>query len=391
MESPYPMNAQSDPEIQTEAAASSDLLPAGSEALPSESPEPAPPKMVPMQLILVLLGTVAFLYFARPVVLPILLAWMAATTLRPLVRLLSKLRLPTAVSAAIVFCLLLAAMGFGFAQLGRPAARWMDEAPLHMTELRQRVQRLFPKAMNLSQATEAVSDLGATPEEKKKAQKEAPVVEIKDQRGTTSVLDWTGTLLAGLGEVLVLIYLLLASGDLFLQKLVRVMPTLAEKKRAIEISHEIQQGISNYMFSVTLINVCLGVFVSAGLYFMKVPNAAMWGVLVAVLNFVPYFGPIVGVLLLAAVGLLTFPTPAQGLLPPLWYLLIHLLESNLVTPILIGRRLTLNPVAIFMSLIFWVWLWGIPGALLSVPILVSMKVVCDRIPAVAYFGELIGN
>jgi predicted PurR-regulated permease PerM len=316
---------------------------------------------------------------------------MAAITLRPLVRLLCTLHLPTPVSAAIVFCLLLAAIGVGFAQLGHPAARWMSDAPQHMTDLRQRVQRLFPKAMNLSQATEAVSDLGATPEEKKQAQKDTPVVKLEDQRGTTSVLDWTGTFLAGLGEVLVLIFLILASGDLFLQKLVRMTPTLEGKKRAVEISHEVQQSISNYMFSVTLINICLGVLVSTGLYFMKVPNPAMWGVLVAVLNFVPYFGPIVGVLLLAMVGLLTYPSPSQGLLPPLWYLLIHLLESNLVTPILIGRRLTLNPVAIFVSLIFWIWLWGIPGALLSVPILVSIKVVCDRIPSISYFGELIGD
>jgi predicted PurR-regulated permease PerM len=245
--------------------------------------------------------------------------------------------------------------------------------------------------VSLSHATEAVSDLGATPAEKKQAQKDTPMVEVKDQRGATSILDWTGTLLAGLGEVLVLIYLLLASGDLFLQKLVRLTPTLSGKKRAVEISHEIQQSISNYMFSVSMINICVGTVVSIGLYFMKVPNPAMWGMLVAILNFVPYFGPVVGVTLLAAVGLLTFDTPAQQILPPLWFLLIHLLESNFVTPILLGKRLTLNPVAIFVSLIFWVWLWGIPGALLSVPILVCIKIICDRIPSISYFGELIGD
>jgi predicted PurR-regulated permease PerM len=390
MNPPKKLEILPDPEDPNEAISGAEVALADGEA-PVDEGGQALPRMAPMQLILVLLGTVAFLYFARPVVLPILLAWMAATTLRPLVRLLSSLHLPTSVSAAIVFCLLLAAVGFGFAQLGRPAARWMNEAPQHMTELRQRFQKLFPKAMNLSKATAAVSDLGATEAEKRKTEKEAPVVEVKDQRGTASILDWTGTFLAGLGEVLVLIYLLLASGDLFLQKLVRVTPTLAGKKRAVEITHEIQQGISNYMFSVTAINICLGAFVGVGLYFMKVPNPAMWGVFVAILNFVPYFGPIAGVLILAAVGLLTFETPAQGLLPPLWYMLIHLLESNLVTPILIGRRLTLNPVAIFVSLIFWIWLWGIAGALLSVPILVSIKVVCDRIPSIAYFGELIGD
>jgi predicted PurR-regulated permease PerM len=362
----------------------------GAEPTASESGE-RPRDLGPMQFVVIALGTIAFLYFARPVVLPVLLAWMAATTLRPIVRALSSLHIPTSVSAGIVFCLLLAALGVGFAQLEKPAARWMNDAPQHMTALRQRVQRMFPKAMTLGQATAAVSDLGATPAEKRQEQKDSPVVQVNDQRGTASILDWTGTFLAGLGEVLVLIYLILASGDLFLQKLVRVTPTLEGKKRAVEISHEIQQSISNYMFSVSLINSLVGAVVATGLYFMGVPNAALWGVVVAALNFVPYFGPIVGVILLAAVGLLTFDTTGQGLLPPLWYLLIHLLESNFVTPIALGKRLTLNPVAIFVSLIFWIWLWGIPGAILSVPILVSVKVVCDRIPSISYFGELIGD
>jgi predicted PurR-regulated permease PerM len=122
---------------------------------------------------------------------------------------------------------------------------------------------------------------------------------------------------------------------------------------------------------------------------MGVPNPAMWGMLVALLNFVPYFGPVAGVLVLAAVGLLTFDTLGKGLLPPAFYLLLHLLEANLITPVLLGRRFTLNPVVIFVSLIFWTWLWGVPGALLSVPILVSIKVISDRVPAMSHVSELL--
>jgi len=348
-------------------------------------------KMTATHVVLIVLATIGFLYVARPVVLPIILAWMAAMTLQPLVRWLSLLRLPTAVGAGLVTSLLVAGLGAGFLQLEQPAAKWVSDAPQHMTDLRQRVQKIFPRSGNLSQATAAVSNLGATEAEKKEEQRKTPMVEVKDQRGTSSILSWTGTLLAGLGEVLVLTYLLLASGDLFLQKLVHLIPTLRGKIRAVEISREIQLSISDYMFSITLINVCLGILVSGGLYFMGIPNAAMWGILVAVLNFVPYFGPIVGVVILAVVGLLTFDSLWQGLLPPLWYMGLHLLESNLITPVLLGRRLTLNPVAIFVSLIFWIWLWGIPGAMLSVPILVSVKVVCDRIPSISYVGELIGR
>jgi predicted PurR-regulated permease PerM len=124
---------------------------------------------------------------------------------------------------------------------------------------------------------------------------------------------------------------------------------------------------------------------------MGVPNAAMWGMLVAVLNFVPCFGAVAGVLVLATVGLLTSDTLWQGLLPSAWYLLLHLLETNLITPVLLGRRFTLNPVVIFVSLIFWMWLWGVPGALLSVPSLVSIKVISDRIPAMSPVSELLSR
>jgi predicted PurR-regulated permease PerM len=125
---------------------------------------------------------------------------------------------------------------------------------------------------------------------------------------------------------------------------------------------------------------------------MGVPNAAMWGIFVAVLNFVPYFGPVAGIVLLAAVGLLTFKTSLwQALLPPAWYLLLHLLETNLITPVLLGRRFTLNPVVIFVSLIFWTWLWGIPGALLSLPILVSIKVISDHVSALSPVSEVLSR
>jgi predicted PurR-regulated permease PerM len=336
-----------------------------------------------VQSALIVLGVLAFLYFARPVVLPIFLACVGGMTLKPLIRWLSQCHIPPALSAAVVLSVLVAGVTIGFIQLGQPALAWMNEAPQHMTELRHKAQKLFPRVTRFSQAAEAVNDLGAAEEKKAPA-----AVELKTSHVPTFI-NWTGTFLAGLGESLVLLYLLLASGDLFLQKLVRVMPTLRDKKRAVDISHEIQQQISNYLFSVSLINVGLGIIVGAGLYWLGVPNAAMWGMLIALLNFVPYFGPFAGISLLAAVGLLSFNSLWQGLLPPAWYLLLHLVESNFITPVLLGRRFTLNPVVIFVSLIFWTWLWGVPGALLSVPILVSIKVICERVPSMSHVSELL--
>ncbi|MDB6111785.1 MAG: hypothetical protein JWR69_3535 [Pedosphaera sp.] len=382
-----PITTQADLAVRSTPRAET-LTPEPSSAEPSTA---STAKTTPVQIVLIVLGTIAFLYFARPVILPIFLACVAAMTLKPLIRWLSVCHIPPALSAAVVLFLLVSGLIMGGIQFGRPAMVWLNEAPQHMTDLRQRVQKFLPPGARFSEAAAAVNNLGATEAEKQEEQKNAPTVQVKDNRGSTSVLNWTGTFLAGVGETFVLLYLLLASGDLFLQKLVRVMPTLTNKKSAVEISHEIQQNISNYLFSVSLINIGLGLVVSGGLYFMGVPNAPVWGILVAVLNFVPYFGPVAGVLLLACVGLLTFDTLGRGLWPPAWYLLLHLLESNLVTPVLLGRRFTLNPVVIFVSLIFWTWIWGVPGALLSVPILVSMKVICDRVPAMSAVSELLSR
>ena len=200
-------------------------------------------KTTPLQIILIALGTIALLYFARVVVLPVFLACVAGMALKPLIRWLSDRHIPPGLSAAIVLCLLVFAFGIGSYQLGRPAMIWMNDAAQHMTELRQRVQKLVPGAARFSQAAAAVNDLGATEQE----QKRVTTVELRADR-FPGIFNWTGSILASAGETLVLLYLLLASGDLFLQKLVRVMPTFGDKKRAVEISHEIQQNISRYHY-----------------------------------------------------------------------------------------------------------------------------------------------
>jgi predicted PurR-regulated permease PerM len=341
--------------------------------------------------IIVVLGVVALLFFGRPVILPLFLACLAAMALKPLMRGLSAVGLPPSPAAAIVCLVLLAGVTTGFVELGRPVMRWVDDAPQNIANLRTRFEKRFPNALRVGHALDAMSELGDNPPAKKDGDKTVSTVEIREKRGTGSILNWTGTALAGLGETFVLIYLLLASGDMFMQKLVRVMPTLRDKKRAVEISHEVQLNISNYLFSVSLINTCLGGVAAAGFYFLGVPRAGMWGVLAAILNFVPYFGPVLVIGMLGIVGMTSFDTMPQCLMPACWYLILHLLESNFVTPILLGRRLTLNPVAIFVSIIFWFWLWGIPGALIAVPVLVSVKAACDRIPQASYISEIIGN
>jgi predicted PurR-regulated permease PerM len=365
--------------------------PAGEEAVATPTDAPGARRLARIEAVVLALAAIAFLYFARPVVLPLVLAGIAAMALKPFMRGLSFLRIPQAPAAAIIVLLVVSSLLWGFIALDKPAEAWIEDAPRRVTDIRSRLQRLFPDVLHLSRAVVAVTDLGATEADKKQAQKAHPTVEVKDSSGTNTLVVWTGSALTLLVEVLVLLYLILASGDLLMLKLVRGMRTLEERKRAVEISHDVQRKISDFLFATSLINLGVGVVVAGGLYFIGVPNPVMWGAMAAVLNYVPYFGPTVMAALLAVVGLLTFDTLGKVVIPVAFYFVLHLLESNVVTPILIGRRMALNPLAIFVSLVFWFWLWGVPGALVSVPILVSVKSVCDGLPKGSYIGEIISR
>jgi predicted PurR-regulated permease PerM len=369
-------------------------MPSESDADLLESPEHkrvhTRPTATSVQLLIMVLALTAFIFWARPVVLPVVFALMTAAALKPVVRLMARAHIPAIPAALIIFVIMVTTIIVGFVQAGRPAIAWVEEGPEHVAELQEKVARLFPTAAKFGHAITAMGDISVTGD-KKDGQKKTSTVEIKDLRDSPSLVSWTETFLAGLGEVVVLVYLLLASGDLFIKKLVRVIPLRSDKKRAVEISHEVQAQVSNYLSSVSVINIGLGVVAWLGFYLMGVPRAGMWGMVVAILNFVPYFGPVVGIGILLVVGLISFDSASAAFMPFGWYLLIHLLEANFVTPILLGRRFTLNPVAIFISLMFWFWLWGVPGALLSVPILVSLKAICDRLPRANFISEFVSR
>jgi predicted PurR-regulated permease PerM len=337
-------------------------------------------------------ASVAFLYFSRPVMLPLVGACMIAAGLYPLMRWLSHLRIPTIPSALIIFILLVGGTGFTLIQMGQPAAHWIADAPKHMTDLRARVHKFFPGAEEVGKTVKSLTGLSGPKGDSTEVRTDIMPNSPSDEAGNaTSILNWMGTTLAQLAEMLVLVFLLLAGGDTFTRKLIRVTPNFRDKQRSADICLEMRRNISKYIFSVSVINASLGLLAYAGFALLGLPNAGMWGMVVTLFNFVPYFGPVTGIIVVSLVGLLNFDTLSAGLMPAFWYLLLHLLEANFVTPMLIGRRFSLNPVVIFVSLMFWLWLWGVAGALLAVPILVSIKTICSRIPSGASIEEIIGR
>jgi len=338
-------------------------------------------------LVLCLLGLVAFLYFAKIFVMPIVLAMFLAFLLGPLVRGLCHWRVPKALAALLVMAVFFSAVSFGVTQLVQPATQWTAKAPETLEKLRDRFRMVLRRVERLSRAAAQVQDIAKPPTDQA-----TPQVEVKQPPALMSaMMVYTKSLVMGGIETLVLLFFMLDTGDLFLHKVMKILPTLRDKKKAVEIANEVQQNISRFLFTISLINAVLGLLVGTAVYFAGLPNPVLWGVLAGLLNFIPYFGPITGVIVLLIAGFIAFDSSLRALVPSVIYLCLHGVESNVVTPMILGRRLTLNPLIIFISLMFWTWLWGIPGALLSIPMLMMLKIVCDHFKPLAPVGELLSG
>jgi predicted PurR-regulated permease PerM len=191
--------------------------------------------------------------------------------------------------------------------------------------------------------------------------------------------------------VLLLLYFLLASGDVFLRRLVHGLRRPREKRIAVEVAHEVESVVAGYLFASLLINIGQGVCVALAMWLLGMPQPALWGLLTLVLEFIPYLGGALMLILLTIVAFATFDSVGKVLLAPGLYLLISTLQNNLVSPLVYGNRLRLHPVAIFVGVLFWYLIWGVPGAFLAVPILAALKVWADHTERFAVVGEFLGE
>jgi predicted PurR-regulated permease PerM len=326
------------------------------------------------------------LYFARSFILPILLAVLLDFLFSPVVRALKRLRIPTPLGAGLVVLTLFGGIGFGVYELAGPAQEWISTAPSSMGKVQEKLKRLRRPIEQVSRTADKVAEATSTT-----ASAPAQQVVVKGPSLSSRLVGTTREILTGFLEVMLLLYFLLAVGDMFLQKLIKVLPQFRDKKKAVAIARDTEAAISTYLYTVTLINAGQGVAVWLGMMAIGMPNAALWGALSGLLEFIPYVGSAVmtGTLLMA--GLVTFETTGHALLPAAVYLLLNFIQSNLVSPMVLGNRLTLNPVAIFIGLVFWLWIWGIPGAFIAVPLLATFKIFCDHIESLAPLGEFLAK
>lgn len=325
------------------------------------------------------------LYFARDVFLPLVLAYILSAFFAPAIRWLRRIRIAEPVGAALVLVIVLSLVTYGAYRLSGPARDWVREAPHNLHQIRL---KLAAVTRSVEQARETAREIEKTVQGETRP--DSPVEAPRPGLGE-SIFSSTQSFAFIVGATLVLLYFLLASGDLFLLKLVKVLPTLEDKKRAVEICREIEADIARYLWTVTLINAGLGVVVGTTMYFLGMPNPALWGVMAMFLNYIPYLGALIGIIVVAITAVLTFDEALRIVAPPLAYFLIQALEGNFITPTALGKRLALNRVIIFAWLIFWGWIWGIPGALLAVPLLAILKIICHHFDALSPVEEFLGG
>jgi predicted PurR-regulated permease PerM len=326
------------------------------------------------------------MYFARAFFVPVLLAVMLDFLLSPIVRMLKRVRIPEPIGAVLVLLGLVLVLGTAVYSLADPVREWLNKAPATLSTTRDQLSKIRRPVEQVSRTAEQVEDATSAP-----ADTRATEVVVKGPSLSERLFGTTQSIATVGMEVLILLYFLLAAGDLFLQKLIKVLPQLKDKKRAVTIARETEAGVSAYLFTMTLLNIGEGVVVAVAMALLGVPNAVLWGVLAVVLEYVPYVGAFVLAGILALVGLSTFDTPFQALMVPGTYIVINFIQGNFLVPMVLGRKLTLNPVAIFIGLVFFWWIWGVPGAFLAVPILATFKIFCDHIETLQPIGEFLGK
>ncbi len=338
--------------------------------------------MIGMFVILV----VVCLYLASTVLIPLAAALLTSFALAPLQRPLVRQGFPAPLLAAFIVATLVIVGTLTVVAVSTPALEWVDRAPNISSQLRDKFRPVIDSYASLEKASNEL----------------AKVATLEKRPRTTVMADSTppvmGRLLTGIQQIgvslflmMVLLYFLLAAGDMFKEKTVRLMPTFHDKRAVVSIVSTIEREVSSYLLTIAGINLALGALVGASLYLLGLENALFWGMVVAVLNFIPYVGAVVGIALTTVAALLQFPEAERALLVPLVYFVFHILEGSFITPSLLGRRFTINPIIMFFSVVIWTWLWGIPGALMAVPMTVVMNVIFSHIPSLNPLHEYISG
>jgi predicted PurR-regulated permease PerM len=330
------------------------------------------------------LGVFAVLYVASAIILPVVLAFLLNLLLQPAVRLLGRVHLPRAVGALLAVLLVIGALVGLVAALSVPAATWAERLPEGIPRLEAHLQVIRGPIQALQKVIQQAEQVADAPPS------QGSIVSVRRDLGLTGALfAGTRSVLDGLFTTVLVLYFLLVAGNIFLRRIVEILPTFSNKRQAVDISQQIQEDVSAYLVTITAMNAAVGVTTAAAMYLCGLGDPLLWGTTAFLLNFIPILGPFFGICIFVLVGMLSFESLWWALLPPILYFGIHLVEGEILTPMLLARRFTLNPVLIILSLVFWFWMWGVIGAILAVPMLAILKIISDRLRPLKALGHFL--
>lgn len=339
------------------------------------------------------------LYLTASFVLPVIIAVLFALVMSPIVRFLRRrLKIWEPISALVLVVGSLLFITLGFYMLSDPIANIVSDAPRYaravdseIRTMQARIERLRTASRSLEESDSLPPSPFIRPEEERPAEQGPQEVVVQNPGLLDNAANELPTIVASILFSLVFLFFLLASGDLFYQKLVRLMPTLSDKKRALHIAHDIERELSRYFLTITLINTMLGIAVGTSLWLVGMPGALVFGALAGLLNFIPYLGSLFGMALVGVIALAEFGDLAAAAPPVLAYLACTTIEGQFVTPMVVGRRLQMNAAAVFLSVAFWGWIWGVVGMFLAVPMMVAIKVFATYVDGMQAFGAFLSG
>ena len=323
-------------------------------------------------------------YVASSIILPIVLAFVLKLLLQPVVRLLERAHIPRALGALLPILIVVATLVGLVAALSGPAATWAERLPQGIPRLEAHLVVLKGPIQAFQKFIKQAEDVANNPGEK------GSTVSVRSDLGLTGALfSGTRAVLDGLFTTALVLYFLMVSGDTFLRRFVEILPRLSNKRQAVDISQQIEGDISAYLVTITVMNAAVGIATAVAMYLCGLGDPLLWGATAFLLNYIPILGPLFGMCIFILAGMLTFDSLLWALLPAALYFGIHLVEGETLTPMLLARRFTLNPVLVILSLVFWFWMWGVPGAVLAVPVLAIVKIICDRLRPLKALGHLL--
>jgi predicted PurR-regulated permease PerM len=347
---------------------------------PEEMPLPSDPKIIFLGGLFGL-ALLAAVYVAAEIVLPLVLAVVISLLLQPAMRLLERWHVPRLLAALLLILAVFGTIvGLGAAIAG-PASTWAGKLPGAIPRLQERLSFLQEPINTLQRFLQQVESYGQPAG--------GPAVSAEGSTLITKLFTGTRHFASGLFTTILFLFFLLVSGDTFLRRLVEILPSFSDKRQAVDIFQQVESDISAYLVTITLMNAAVGIATAMVMWLTGIGDPVLWGAVAFLLNFVPIIGPVSGAVIFLLAGLLTVDTLWQAFLPAGLYLGIHLIEGQLITPMLLAKRFILNPVIVIISLVFWFWMWGAPGAILSVPMLAITKIICDRVRPLAAFGHFL--